>query len=134
MEQLERDLSAKLQSLLEVLPNVLSSDIPEGNSEHSNVELRTWGALPEFSYKPLQHFEIGENLSMMDFDSASKISGSRFVILKGLLARLERALAQFMLDIHVNDGGYTEVSPPLLVRDGALYLSLIHISEPTRPY
>ncbi|MBI36355.1 MAG: serine--tRNA ligase [Alphaproteobacteria bacterium] len=121
MEQLERDLSAKLQSLLEVLPNVLSSDIPEGNSEHSNVELRTWGALPEFSYKPLQHFEIGENLSMMDFDSASKISGSRFVILKGLLARLERALAQFMLDIHVNDGGYTEVSPPLLVRDGALY-------------
>ena len=121
MEQLERDLSAKLQSLLEVLPNVLASDIPEGNSEDNNEELRCWGSIPDFSFKPLQHFEIGEHLGMMDFDSASKMSGSRFVILKGSLARLERALAQFMLDIHVNDGGYTEVSPPLLVRDEALY-------------
>lgn len=120
-EQAERDLSTEMQALLEGLPNVLDSDIPDGTTEDDNTELRRVGAPPEFSFEPREHFEIGEALGLMDFDAASRLSGSRFVVLKGALARLERALAQFMLDIQTTEFGYTEVSPPLLVRDDALY-------------
>ena len=120
-EQAERDLSTEMQALLEGLPNVLDNDIPDGTTEDDNTELRRVGAPPEFSFEPREHFEIGEALGLMDFDAASRLSGSRFVVLKGALARMERALAQFMLDIQTTEFGYTEVSPPLLVRDDALY-------------
>ncbi len=120
-EQAERELSAEMQGLLEGLPNVLDADIPDGTSEDDNTELRRVGAPPEFSFPPREHFELGEALGLMDFETAGKLSGSRFVVLKGALARMERALAQFMLDVQTTENGYTEVSPPLLVRDDALY-------------
>jgi seryl-tRNA synthetase len=120
-EQAERDLSAAMQALLEGLPNILDPAIPDGATEDDNQELRRVGTPPEFDFEPREHFDIGEALGLMDFDAASKLSGSRFVVLKGALARLERALAQFMLDVQTDEGGYTEVSPPLLVRDEALY-------------
>jgi seryl-tRNA synthetase len=120
-EQAERELSASLQPLLEGLPNVLDADIPDGKSEDDNTELRQVGTLPEFTFEPREHFDLGEALGLMDFEAAGKLSGSRFVVLKGALARMERALAQFMLDVQTTENGYTEVSPPLLVRDDALY-------------
>ncbi|MFT5182722.1 MAG: seryl-tRNA synthetase [Alphaproteobacteria bacterium] len=120
-EQAERELSAAMQALLGGLPNILDPAIPDGTTEDDNTELRRVGSLPEFAFEPREHFDIGEALGLMDFDAASKLSGSRFVVLKGALARLERALAQLMLDIQTTEGGYTEVSPPLLVRDEALY-------------
>ena len=120
-EQAERDLSGKLQAVLEGLPNVLDCDVPDGTSEDDSVELRRVGSLPEFAFTPREHYELGEALGLMDFEVASGLSGSRFVVLKGALARLERALAQFMLDVQTTEFGYTEVSPPLLVRDAALY-------------
>ena len=120
-EQAERQFSSEMQALLEGLPNILDPAIPDGTTEHDNTELRRVGELPEFAFEPREHFEIGEALGLMDFDTASKLSGSRFVVLKGALARLERALAQFMLDVQTTEAGYTEVSPPLLVRDEALY-------------
>jgi seryl-tRNA synthetase len=120
-EQAERDLSARMQALLEGLPNVLDGGIPDGTSEDDNEELRRVGSPPKFDFAPREHFELGEALGLMDFDVASGLSGSRFVVLKGALARMERALAQFMLDIQTTEFGYTEVSPPLLVRDQTLY-------------
>jgi len=120
-ELAERDLSAEMQALLEGLPNILDADIPDGTSEDDNTELRRVGSPPEFSFEPREHFDLGEALGLMDFEAAGKLSGSRFVVLKGALARMERALAQFMLDLQTNENGYTEVSPPLLVRDDALY-------------
>src|SRR5690606_10322406 len=84
-------------------------------------EVRRVGTPPEFGFAPKQHFEIGEALGLMDFETAAKLSGSRFVVLKGALARLERALAAFMLDLHTGEFGYTEVSPPLLVRDHVMF-------------
>jgi seryl-tRNA synthetase len=120
-EQAERDLSAAMQSILKSLPNILDPAIPDGTTEDDNQELRRVGTPREFDFEPREHFDIGEALGLMDFDAASKLSGSRFVVLKGALARMERALAQFMLDVQTDEGGYTEVSPPLLVRDEALY-------------
>lgn len=115
------DIEQKQVSLLEVLPNILDITIPDGNDENDNQELRRWGAIPKFDFSVKQHFELGEDLKMMDFEQTASFCGSRFVTLKGGLARLERALANFMLDIHTNEFGYTEVSPPALVRDKAMY-------------
>jgi seryl-tRNA synthetase len=102
-----------------------ADDTPDGEDENDNVELpgRRHGAPPSFpdGFKPKEHFEIGEALGLMDFDAAAKLSGARFVVLKGALARLERALEQFMLDLHTGEHGYTEVSPPVLVRDAAMF-------------
>ena len=84
-------------------------------------KLRKVGTPPKFDFQPKQHFELGEALGLMDFETAAKLSGSRFVVLKGALARLERALAQFMLDLHTGEHGYTEVNPPLLVRDDTMF-------------
>ncbi|MGB0720124.1 MAG: serine--tRNA ligase [Bdellovibrionales bacterium] len=119
LEDKERDLAGQLQDVLAGLPNILVADVPDGADEDENVEVRKWGD-PSGDKVP-EHFEIGEALGMMDFETAAKMSGSRFVILSGGLARLERALAQFFLDTHTGEHGYTEVSPPLLVRDNALY-------------
>ncbi len=107
--------------LLMRIPNILADDVPEGAGEQDNKEVKKHGTPPKFSFTPKDHVALGEALGMMDFEQAAKISGARFVVLKGALARLERALAAFMLDIHTKEFGYTEVSPPLLVRDAALY-------------
>jgi seryl-tRNA synthetase len=111
----------ELKEMLASLPNILAADVPDGADEAANVLLHTHGEKPAFSFQPKQHFELGEALGMMDFERAAKLSGARFVVLKRDLARLERTLAQFMLDTHVNEYGYEEVIPPFLVRDAALF-------------
>jgi len=121
VEAEERAASSGLNDLLSGLPNVLDDDVPEGADEDDNRELRIVGSPPRFDFEPKAHFDLGEDLGLMDFETASELSGSRFVILKGALARMERALADFMLDVQTEDFGYTEVSPPLLVREDALY-------------
>ena len=124
------DLEAKakaadkaLDDALAVVPNVPQDDVPVGPDEHANKLHSTWGEMPNRrqawgnAFKPKEHYELGEQLGQMDFETAAKLSGSRFVVLKKQLARLERALGQFMLDLHTEEHGYTEVQPPLLVRD-----------------
>ncbi|MGI9412050.1 MAG: serine--tRNA ligase [Hyphomicrobiales bacterium] len=120
-EDEERRLSEDLDGLLSGLPNLPLDDVPVGKDEAANIEHRVVGTVPEFAFAPRQHFEIGEALGLMDFETAAKLSGARFVVLKGALARLERALAQFMLDLQTTEHGYLEVQPPILVRDAALY-------------
>ena len=121
LEQRERELAARLDELLAGLPNLPAADVPDGADEESNVELRRWGEPRSFEGAPREHFEIGEALGLMDFERAAKLSGARFVVLSGALARLERALAAFMLDMHVGEFGYTEIAPPLLVREAAAF-------------
>ncbi len=121
MEQAEREANEALDRALSEIPNSPLAEVPEGKDEHDNVEALKWGEPREFDFTPKEHFDIGESLGLMDFESASKISGARFVVLKGKLARLERALAQFMLDTHTDKHGYSEVAPPLLVRDDAMF-------------
>jgi len=111
----------ELAKLLASLPNIPADDVPVGKDEIANVEKRKVGNKPAFSFKPKEHFELGEKLGLMDFERAAKMSGSRFVALKGQLARLERAIANFMLDVHTKKFGFTEVSPPFLVKASALF-------------
>ncbi len=120
-EDKERTQVQALHNLLAGIPNMPADDVPEGPDESANVELRTVGTPPRFEFEPKQHFEIGEELGLMDFEAAGKLSGARFVVLKGPLARLERALSQFMLDLHTSEHGYTEINPPLLVRDDTMF-------------
>ncbi len=115
-EEKEREQDKALHDLLATIPNMPEADVPVGPDESANVELRKVGEPPKFDFTPKEHFEIGEGLRLMDFETAAKLSGARFVVLKGALARLERALAAFMLDLHTTEHGYTEVNPPLLVR------------------
>jgi seryl-tRNA synthetase len=117
----ERAAVEALNKALSEIPNSPLDIVPEGKDEHDNVEVLKWGEPKEFAFQPKEHFDLGEALGLMDFESAAKISGARFVVLKGKLARLERALAQFMLDTHTDKHGYTEVDPPLLVRDDAMF-------------
>ncbi|MBL4602160.1 MAG: serine--tRNA ligase [Emcibacteraceae bacterium] len=124
MTSLEEDvrvLSDNLNSTLAKIDNIPDADVPDGASEDDNVEVRKWGEIPNFYFEPKQHFDLGEDLGQMDFDGAAKMSGARFVILRSDLAKLERALASFMLDMHTGEFGYEEVSVPLLVRDQALF-------------
>ena len=114
-------LEEKLKSILECLPNILADDVPDGEDENDAVEITKWGVPRKFDFQPKHHFEIGEELGMMDFEQTAVMSGSRFVTLKADLARMERALANFMLDIHTKEYGYMEVSPPVLVKDQAMY-------------
>ena len=121
-EALAAELDAELTRRLEVLPNLPVDDVPAGADETGNVEVRRVGNQRNFSFPPKDHAVLGEATGEMDFAAAAKISGARFVFLKHTLARLERAIAQFMLDLHTSEeGGYTEVNPPLLVRDTAVY-------------
>ncbi len=110
-----------LESALAELPNLPLDDVPDGADEGNNIEVRRWGEPKSFSFAPKEHFEIGEGLGMMDFETAAKMSGSRFCILSGALARMERSLGAFMLDLHTSEHGYTEVNPPALVRDDAAF-------------
>ncbi|MEM5492247.1 serine--tRNA ligase [Hoeflea sp. AS16] len=120
-EAKERELDEALKHALSVLPNIPLDDVPVGKDESDNVEIRVSGSKPEFGFETKEHFELGEALGMMDFERAAKMSGSRFTILSGGLARLERALGQYMLDLHTGGHGYTEVNPPLMVNDAAAY-------------
>ncbi|MGE4218574.1 MAG: serine--tRNA ligase, partial [Alphaproteobacteria bacterium] len=115
----EKSAGEALESTLEILPNLPAADVPDGTDESGNVECRRIGQPPVIA-DARQHFELGESLGLMDFEAAAKLSGARFVVLKGDLARLERALASFMLDLHTGEFGYTEVLPPALVRAPAL--------------
>jgi len=115
------ELRKQIDDLLAGLPNLPAPEVPDGADESANRELRRHAEPPRFNFDPLPHEAIGEKLGLMDFARAAKLSGSRFVVLKGALARLERGIAQFMLDLHTGEFGYTEVSPPLLVRDDALF-------------
>jgi seryl-tRNA synthetase len=110
-----------LQKALAELPNLPLDEVPQGEDEHGNVEHHKFGAKRDYAFTPKQHFELGEALGMMDFELAAKLSGARFVVLTGGLARLERALAQFMLDLHTQEHGYTEVNPPVLVTKDAMF-------------
>lgn len=121
LEQQAGDKEAELRGLLEGLPNLPMDDVPVGEDEDANVEVRRWGQPIELAFAAKQHFELGEALGMMDFEMAAYLSGARFVVLRGAIARLERALAQYMLNTHISEHGYTETAPPFLVRDAALY-------------
>ena len=120
-EETERKLNADLTAALSVIPNLPLDDVPDGKDEHGNIEVRRWGTPPAFAYEPRQHFDIGEYLGLMDFEGAAKIAGARFVVMKGQLARMERALAQFMLDHQTGVNGYTEHFVPYMVNDAAMY-------------
>ena len=115
-----QELQAELRDIELGLPNLLSDDVPTGNSEDDNTEVRTWGAPSELGFDARDHIELGEGLGQLDFDAAAKISGARFTVMKGPLARLQRALIQFMLDTHTADHGYTETYVPYLVKSPAL--------------
>jgi seryl-tRNA synthetase len=117
----ERRLDRELLDLAAVVPNLPLDDVPVGRDEHDNLELRKVGRVPPRPNWAREHFEIGELLGEMDFERAARLSGSRFTVLTGQLARLERALGQFMLDLHTTEHGYTEVQPPLMVRSEAMY-------------
>jgi seryl-tRNA synthetase len=120
-EEAERELTAKVVDALSVLPNMPLDDVPDGADESANVELRRVGTPRAYDFSPKEHFEVGAAEAGMSFERAGRMSGARFVLLQGQMARLERALGQFMIDLQTGHNGYTEVSPPLLVRDEALY-------------
>jgi len=120
-EEEEREQTQALNDLLATLPNILRDDVPDGTDENDNVERSRYGEPTKFSFTPKEHYELGEASGEMDFETASKLAGSRFVVLKGQLARMERALGQFMLDVHTLEHGFTEVIAPLLMRPEALF-------------
>jgi seryl-tRNA synthetase len=121
-EDVRADASeAALKQLLEIIPNLPLDEVPDGADADHNREIRRHGEPPSFDFTPKQHFELGEGLGLMDFETAAKLSGARFVVLKGKLARLERALGQFMLDLQTREHGYQEVNPPFLVREQTMY-------------
>ncbi len=121
LEASAKGIDAALNGELAAIPNAPLAEVPPGADEHDNVEKSVFGAPRSYGFTPKQHFEVGENLGQMDFETAAKLSGARFVVNKGPLARLERALGQFFLDVHTGEHGYTEVNPPLLVRDEAMF-------------
>ncbi|WP_316202389.1 MULTISPECIES: serine--tRNA ligase [unclassified Bradyrhizobium] len=121
LEKTPREIEAKLDAILEGTPNLPLDDVPEGKDEHDNVERHVFGKKQSFSFGPKPHDELGVGLGYMDFEAAAKLSGARFVVLRKGLARLERALGQFMLDLHTTEHGYTEVNPPLMVRSPAMF-------------
>lgn len=124
IDTLEKELSiieTQLKDILSSIPNLPHQDVPVGEDEEANQIVKTVGEIPKFDFTPKPHFELGENLDMLDFEQAGKVSGTRFVYLKNHLAKLERAIANFMLDKHTTEFGYTEIIPPNMVRDAAAY-------------
>ena len=111
----------QLETILSSIPNSPHSDVPIGKDENANIEISKSGTIPNFTFKPKSHYELGENLEMLDFDLATKTTGSRFVFVKDKLALLERALSNFMIDTHVNSNGYKEISPPLIATDSTMF-------------
>jgi len=121
LEAESKEASVALDKALAEIPNLPLDEVPDGQDETGNVEHHHFGARRNYGYEPKQHFDLGEGLGQMDFETAAKLSGARFVVLKKGIARLERALGQFMLDLHTTEHGYTEVAPPLLVRDATMF-------------
>src|ERR1700733_12251970 len=123
LEEQEKQIAGKLDGILSGIPNLPAPDVPDGMDEKDNKEIRKWEPKPPYAKASggKQHFELGEALGLMDFETATKLSGARFTLLKGGLARLERALGEFMLDHNTKEYGYTEMSPPLLVREEIMY-------------
>ena len=121
ISKIQLDIKDKLDTILSSIPNNPHKDVPIGRNESFNVEILKAGLIREFDFKPKSHYELGENLEMLDFDLATKTTGSRFVFVKDKLALLERALSNFMLDVHVNQNGYKEVSPPLIATDNTMF-------------
>jgi seryl-tRNA synthetase len=117
----EKEASEEQRSALAGIPNLPAADVPDGVDEHGNVQRHIFGARRDYAFTPEPHDDLGTTLGYMDFESAAKLSGARFVVLKKGLARLERAIGQFMLDLHTNEHGYTEINPPLLVRDDVMF-------------
>ena len=114
-------LKSELEKILSNIPNLPHPDVPSGKDENDNVEIGKFGQIPNFDFKPKSHYELGEELGMLDFDLATKTTGSRFVFVKSKLALLERALSNFMLDIHIKKNGYEEISPPLLASENTMF-------------
>ena len=114
-------IKKELDYILSNIPNIPHSDVPNGKDENDNVEIKKSGKVPDFDFKPLSHYELGEKLNMLDFDLATKTTGSRFVFVKNKLALLERALSNFMLDTHITKNGYEEISPPLLASEDTMF-------------
>src|SRR5262245_33285350 len=121
LEAASKEASDILDKALAEIPNLPLDEVPDGKDETSNVEHHHFGAKRNYGFDPKQHFDLGEGLGQMDFETAAKLSGARFVVLKKGLARMERALGQFMLDLHTTEHGYTEVAPPLMVRDAVMF-------------
>jgi seryl-tRNA synthetase len=121
LEAEEKKYSAELNTALATIPNLPSDEAPTGKDETENIEHHHFGAKRNYAFAPKQHFELGEQLGFMDFETAAKLSGARFVVLKSGLARMERAIGQFMVDLHTTEHGYTEIAPPLLVRDDVMF-------------
>ena len=121
INKLQITVKDELESILSSIPNIPLLDVPVGKDENSNIEVSKSGIIPKFTFKPKSHYELGENLDMLDFNLASKTTGSRFVFVKDKLALLERALSNFMLDNHVNINGYKEISPPLIATDSTMF-------------
>jgi seryl-tRNA synthetase len=121
LETEEKEASKQLHDALAAIPNLPADDVPNGLDEHGNVQRHVFGAVHNYGFTPKPHDDLGGALGYMDFESAAKLSGARFVVLKKGLARLERAIGQFMLDLHTNEHGYTEINPPLLVRDAVMF-------------
>lgn len=125
-EEIKRDdaraaeLDEAMRDFLLTIPNIPHASVPVGKGSEDNVEVRRWGAAPEFAFKPRPHWEVGEAAGILDFESAVKIAGARFAVYKGLGARLERAIANFFLDVHTKEHGYTEILPPFLVNTASL--------------
>ena len=119
--KLQSDIKIELDALLSCIPNIPHKDVPIGKDENSNIEILKSGTIPNFDFNPKSHYELGENLGMLDFDLATKTTGSRFVFVKDNLALLERALSNFMLDTHTNKNGYKEISPPLIATDKTMF-------------
>src|SRR6266566_3067335 len=123
LEQAESELEALQAQINDIalgIPNIPHSSVPDGRDENDNVEVRRWGEPRKFDFEPRDHVDLGERLGLMDFEAAAKISGARFVVMKGALARLQRALTQFMLDLHTREHGYVEVYVPYLVNPASL--------------
>ena len=117
----QKSIKEDLEKILSNIPNIPHEDVPNGKNENDNVEINKFGKIPKFDFKPKSHYEIGESLGMLDFDLATKTTGSRFVFVKNKLALLERALSNFMLDTHILKNGYEEISPPLLASESTMF-------------
>ena len=117
----QKKIKIELDDILSNIPNIPHKDVPKGTDENDNVEILKSGKIPEFNFDPKSHYELGEKLEMLDFDLATKTTGSRFVFVKDKLALLERALSNFMLDTHINQNDYREISPPLIASDNTMF-------------
>ena len=117
----QKKIKNELDKILSIIPNIPHNDVPSGKDENDNVEIMKSGQIPNFDFKPLSHYQLGEKLGMLDFDLATKTTGSRFVFVKNKLALLERALSNFMLDIHISKNGYEEISPPLFASENTMF-------------